>query len=330
MGERPDELNRDYQRDMRDLGQSGGSGEHTRDAIPEGSAETEDISAGIEQTRAEMSGTIDAIQGRLSPQHLKEQVKEQVREQFQEAKETVRDATIGKAEEMARNAGETINEARYNIMETIRQNPVPAAMVGIGLGWLFMNSRNATPQYSRQYAGRGRYYRQTYYPDDYSGRSTYESYVSRGNYSGGMLEQGQRAVGRTLNRAQETAGNVVSQAQERVGDVVGQAQETAGYIADQAQYQAQRVEDRFQQALYENPLAVGAAALALGTAIGFTLPQTRRENELLGEARDNLVERAQEVAQDTLEKARQVAGDVIDQAQTTAQEKAREQGLMAE
>jgi ElaB/YqjD/DUF883 family membrane-anchored ribosome-binding protein len=333
-------MNRDDQGDLTDIDRDEGAATGNED-------NTAEIRANIDQTRTEMSETIDAIQERLSPQHLKEQVKEQVREQFHEAKATVREATIGKAEEMVRNAGDTINEARYSLMETIRDNPIPAAMVGIGLGWLFMNRRSAPSRGSMRYRDEIRYRgARPYYTDEY-GYASDSMYPSGQHRSGGgMVEQGQRAVGETFQRAQETAGevvnraqqrvgdvtdkaqetvgNVVSQAQETAGNVVSQAQETAGYIADQAQYQAQRVEERFKQTLYENPLAVGAVALALGTAVGFTLPQTERENELLGEARDNLIDRAQEVAQDTVEKVKQVAGDVLDQAQTTVQESVKE------
>lgn len=297
-----------------------------------------EIRAEIEETRAEMTGTIDAIQERLSPSYLTEQVKEQVREQFQEAKAAVRDATIGKAEDMVRTASETITEARYGLMETIRQNPLPAAIAGIGLGWLWMNRQSGAP---RRYSPSGDqgYYRvgQTYYPNQ-------RSYVGGASYNG-MAERNQGGIGSTLHRAQGAAGNVVDRAQETVGDIAGRAQdtvsdladraqetvgsavdqtrETAGYLADQAQEQAQRLEDRFQRLLHENPLAVGAVALAVGTAVGFALPQTERENQLMGEARDNLVERTTEVAQETIEKARQVAGDVVEQVETTAQQRDR-------
>jgi gas vesicle protein len=345
MGERSDEVTRHY-----NTGASSATGgdetAHTED--------TAEIRAGIEETRAEMSGTIDAIQERLNPQHLKEQVKEQVREQFEEVKATVRDATIGKAEHMVRNVGDTLDEARYGLMETIRQNPIPAAMVGIGLSWLFMNQRSGTGRRSYRAINQNRYDRSgqpySYYANqqDYAARTNYNP-DSMGGYGTDMASHGVRGAKDVLHRAQETAGNVVNRAQETVGtiadrtqetvgtiadrtqetasSVASQTQEAVGYIADQAQYQAQRVEERFQQVLYENPLAVGAVALALGTAVGFSLPQTQRENELLGEARDTLVDRAQEVAQDTLEKVQQVAGDVMDQAQTTVQEKAKERGL---
>jgi len=340
MGERSDEVNRYYDTSTSDAAGADAT-EQTED--------TAEIRAGIEETRAEMSGTIEAIQERLAPQHIKEQVKEQVREQFQEVKETVREATIGKAEDMVRNVGDTLGDARYGLMETIRQNPIPAALVGLGVGWLFMNRQSAPSRRYNRYNDQASYYRggQPHYGDrpGYTGRmnaysDTYgSSWADQGEQgSKGTLHRVQETAGNVVNRAQETAGtiadrtqetvgNVVSQAQETVGNVASQTQEAVGYIADQAQYQAQRVEDRFQQALYENPLAVGAVALAIGTAVGFSLPQTQRENELLGEARDTLIDRAQEVAQNTLEKVQQVAGDVMDQAQTTVQEKAKERGL---
>jgi len=314
--------------------------------------DTTEIRAGIEETRAEMSGTIEALQERLNPQHLKEQVKEQVREQFQEVKATVREATIGKAEDMVRNAGDTLDQARYGLMETIRQNPIPAALVGIGVGWLFMNRQSAPSRRYARYNNQARYYRegQTHYGErqGYTGRaSTYaDTYGSRWDdqadegakgtlhrvqeTAGNVVNRAQETVGSIADRTQETVGTIANRTQETVGNVAGQAQEAVGYIADQAQYQAQRVEDRFQHALYENPLAVGAVALAIGTAVGFSLPQTQRENELLGEARDTLIDQAQAVAQDTLEKVQQVAGDVMDQAQTTVQEKAKERGLTSD
>jgi len=328
----------------------------------ESTDDTAEIREGIEQTRSEMSETIEAIQARLNPEHLKDQVKEQVREQFQEVKATVRDATIGKAEEMARNVGESVTDARYTVMETISHNPIPAAMVALGLGWLWMNRRNAPVRRAAQYGEPSRYrVNQPYYAGQsaYEGARPYDdrpvygtqySTQSQG-YERGVVDQGRHAVGSAINRVQETAGDVASKAQATVGDTVQRVQETAGdvaskaqetasqlvdrsqeavsNIADQAQYQAQRLEDRFQETLRTNPLVVGAVAVALGTAVGLAIPETRREHELMGEARDNLVGKVQTAVQETVEKVQQVAGDVMDDAKTTAQESAKEQGLTA-
>ena len=188
------------------------------------------------------------------------------------------------------------------------------------------------------------------------------------NHGGGMIDQGQRVAAKTLNRAardrrqcgksrpgdgrhtcrsgrRKRLATLADRAQETVGNdcrqdpgnswqrvVLSQApaDPAAGVYCRPGPVPGAAGRRSLPAALYENPLAVGAVALALGTAVGFTLPQTRRENELLGEARDTLIDRAQAVAQDTLEKVRQVAGDVVDQAQTTVQEKAKEQGLAKE
>src|SRR5688572_4416368 len=118
----------------------------------ESSAETSDdfdenaeqIRAEIEDTRAEMSQTINEIQERLSPEHLMGQVKE-----------TVRDATIGKVErvmetigevteparEAVTRAGSTIKEAGTSVGYSMWRNPIPLALIGLGVGMLWMKNR---------------------------------------------------------------------------------------------------------------------------------------------------------------------------------------------
>jgi hypothetical protein len=108
-----------------------------RDEEPEVDEQVDEIRETIEQTRSEMSETIDAIQERLSPSYLKEQVKEQVKEQFEDAKEVVREATIGKVEVMAQRASETVANSGTSIWNAIKANPIPAAMVGAGLFWMW-------------------------------------------------------------------------------------------------------------------------------------------------------------------------------------------------
>jgi hypothetical protein len=60
--------------------------------------------------------------------------------------------------------------------------------------------------------------------------------------------------------------------------------------------------------LQENPLAVGTLAVGVGAAVGLAIPETSKEHEVMGEARDNLVDKAQEKVQETQQKVQQVAG----------------------
>ncbi len=253
-------------------------------------AEIERTRAEIERTRADMSETVDAIQERLSPENLKEQ-----------AKDRVKDATVGRAQ-----------EAGSGIIGTIRSNPVPAALSGIGLGWLLLSTR-------RQRAEETRLRRRPYYPYDYP--PAYDAPYGSPRYE----ERGPSgpSAGQAVERARDRVGETASQAQDKAGQVASQAQDRVGRLGDQARYQARRASGGFQRMLRQNPLTVGALAAGLGAAVGLAIPETAKEHEVMGEARDNLVEKAQEKAQDAQQRVQRVA----EEAQSAAQQEAENQGL---
>lgn len=241
----------------------------------------------IERTRAGMSETVDAIQDRLSPQNLKEQAKDRVKE-----------ATVGKAQ-----------EAGSGIVDTIRQNPLPATLAGIGLGWLFVSARK---QSSNRPPYRDVAYRDAAYVEGYP--PTY-GYPPEG--------EGGSSVGQAAERARDRVGETAGRAQDKAGELASRTQDGASQLGNQAQYQARRASEGFQRVLQENPLTVGALAVGVGAAIGLAIPETSKEHEVMGEARDNLVDKAQEKVQETQQKAQRVA----EEAQSAAQQEAENQGL---
>lgn len=74
---------------------------------------SDDIRAEIRQTRSHLDSTLDQLQQRLDP-------KEVMHSAFQ----TLRD-----------NSGDVVNRA----ICTVKQNPIPTALIGIGVIWLLMN-----------------------------------------------------------------------------------------------------------------------------------------------------------------------------------------------
>jgi hypothetical protein len=58
-----------------------------------------------------------------------------------------------------------------------------------------------------------------------------------------------------------------------------------------------RMQTRARSYAQENPLAVGAAVVALGIGAGLLIPSSRHERRLMGPARDRLLGRAQGVAE---------------------------------
>ena len=356
MDQGSDALNRDLDRDVSPVDRDVSSGErraYDEDAdrgagltAADEAVDTSDpdaIRANIERTRAEMSSTIDQIQDRLAPSNLAEQ-----------AKDAVREATIGRVEDMWQSAGDNVEYARQSMFETVRSNPIPAAMVGIGLGWLLMNRRSA-PQ--PRYSGRGSYrgdrweaydrgYRAydespRYYDREtqYGGQRSYsEARFSEGRYRDdepGIADRARQTAGNVAGSVAETASDVAGSVRDTASDVAGnvrstasdvadRARDTASDLAERAQYGAQRVEDRVGTLMSDNPLALGAVALIAGIGVGLALPQTERENEWMGDARDRVVDQAQDVARDAIDRAKSVASDVADQATSSVQEQAKE------
>lgn len=301
---------------------------------------SDELRSDIEATRSGMSDTVEAIQAKLSPQNVQEmaeqiterakqaalevvdQATEKVRETVtqlkNEVKTEIHDATIGRVERMVGNMKDTTRDASSTIVETIKANPIPAALVGIGLAWLFMNKSSSAPT-ERRYSAVGYGYNpQGNSPQGY------------GHWNNRYQEQGtspvdavQQKAGQVMDSVSEAAEHV----KERAGEFVDQAQTKVEHLSDRVQDQAQNVMYRSQGMFEDNPLMTGALALALGAAVGLLLPETQRENELMGDARDKFMGQVSEAAHETLDKAQKVATETLHTAADKAQEEAKAQGL---
>jgi ElaB/YqjD/DUF883 family membrane-anchored ribosome-binding protein len=261
--------------------------------------EVERLTQEIEETRGGMSETLDELGQRLDPANI-----------VAGAKETVREATVGKVEQMATSAGEMVSDAGTTarqtgegLIETIKRNPVPAAMAGIGLGWLWMNRDKGHMTWSPARDGRGRYI------SGYSG-------------SGYTGQYGEQSVGDRIGEAGEELGRKASSVASSVGDtasdVAEKARTTAGQVPDQVGMVGQQVGDTAQRLMDENPLAVGAIALAVGTAVGLALPATRTEQKVMGNAGSKLIDQAGTAIKQPLEEAEQKLRDQEQTAQVNA------------
>jgi gas vesicle protein len=327
MGERPDDLvqrNDDAGAPLartQDVAGSHFDDSTTADETPS-DASTAEIREDITETRARMGSTIDAIQEKLSPEHLMHQ-----------ARDAARDATIGRAQEMVGNVADTARETGSSLMDTIRQNPVPTALAAVGLGWLFISARREAADRRNRNDGRG-WYRgvDNRYRSDYArnyGPSYYGPYeqsrqsrqsLQAGDQGGQVTDRIQDAAGRVSDQVQSIAGNMG----DRVQDAASSVSDRAGDMADYAQWQAQRTRGWLEQTWNDNPLLMSGAALALGTVVGLSIPETPMENQLMGSARDQLVQKAEGVAHDTVQQAQSAATDVANQVkQNTADQQAK-------
>ena len=250
---------------------------------------TKRIRSDIERTREDMSETIDEIQERLSPATLAAQAKEAVKEQ-----------TVGRVKDAARGVSESASNTAEGIREGVRQNPWPAIMIGAGTAWMLFDGIRRGANNSRSY---GEYRGRRMY-----GRAGGEEYFEHGDGTTGYYETGE---GSDVNTGGAAYGSGY-----RGGYASGSRGAYGSGYADYAQRRGARAMEKVSQTssqlkdlMSRNPLVVGAVAAAVGVAVGLALPETERENQLMGETRDNLVERAQDMAQGAVAKAKEVAVD---------------------
>ena len=239
--------------------------------------QSEQIRSDIEDTRAEMGQTINEIQERLSPEHIVNQVKE-----------SVRDATIGKVQRAMDTMGEKISDvteparevmgrAGNAIADSVWTNPIPLAFIGLGVGMLMM----------RRF-----------------GRNSLDL-----NY---QLRRERRPIV-TPNRETEspekegTVSRTVQQVKEAASDLASRTTNNLGTLSSQARESATQVSNRFGEIMRDNPLAVGAVAIAAGAAVGLVFPSTTLEKEYIGETSGILVDKAGQVARDAVDRVQSVA-----------------------
>ena len=290
MDDRPDQLRR---QDTPDEGVREKLSPRRAEIEPDPTAtddELEELRQELARTRAEMSETVYALQGRLNPQYMREQASSQ-------------------AKDSAKQAGS-------NVAETIKDNPIPAAMAGaglVGLGWLIASGRDSGSQQS----SRGDFEASDYYD---SRRSYYRSFNDEAGFEG---SSGGSSGGERTREAADQAREKADQAREKAGELGGRLQSRARGAGGEAQEKAQQAKGGFQRTLQESPLALGALALGIGAAVGFAAPGTSKENEMMGETRDNLVEQGKQSAREKRERTQRA----IEEGRRAAEQEADRQDL---
>jgi ElaB/YqjD/DUF883 family membrane-anchored ribosome-binding protein len=293
----------------------------------------------IEATRARMGETISRIGDRVNPDRVQRVVTDNIKQ---------------KARDTMRGMEHEVSEKGRGIWNTIRENPLPAGMVGIGLAWLLANgstdddsdARRRTHGYNQPHPyNPARPYGDPLRPHGDPLRPHgdpafgYPTGAHAAPYSpeaartrGGDREHGLRDRAEDLREgadeamhaardkasdAADRASEAWHEAQDRASETWHEAQERVEHAAHEVGHRARRVERRVEHMVEDNPLAAGMVAAALGFAAGLVIPETQREHEIMGDARDRMVNKAQRA----LHEARDTAQDVARETASTAAER---------
>jgi hypothetical protein len=227
-----------------------------------------EVEAEVEASRSNLDRNVEALKQKMTPGQL-----------FDEA---------------ARLTGSTGQQVAAKFAEQAKANPMPLAVMGLGLAWLmFSNSKSQSEG--------------AYSPSDYR----YEPRSFAGDESGGGLkakahEIGEKAQDMMAGVKDKVAGARASAADSGHAAMDGMSA-TAGQVRERAGQAAQAAQRTFAQTLESEPLLLAGLGLIVGAAVGAALPATAAENRVLGEHRDKLLEKGKDLAQTGMEKASDVA-----------------------
>jgi ElaB/YqjD/DUF883 family membrane-anchored ribosome-binding protein len=202
-----------------------------------------------------------------------------------------------------------------------REHPLPATMIGVGLGWLAVERLRGDGLMLDESMDEEEVFLPGVSERIYSGRIASAAGAVR-DAAGHAVDSVKEVASTARAKVSGAAGTV----KDRTADLTEHARESATRIGHTARHQTRRAASGFRHMMEENPLAVGAAALALGLIAGFSIRSTAKEDELLGETRDQFLDNMKEVGQEALEKGKHIAETAAD----TARREAEVQGLTPE
>ena len=292
-----------------------------------------DIQREIDVDRQRIEDQLGAIQERLSPGQLLDEV-------------------LGYAKKSG--GGEFVS----NLGNAVKANPLPVALVGVSLAWL-MTKQSETPaaRYSAaapdddyplypahgsvrligppEEIGGARY---SHFVDDAGQRfkaltdeagrragdfidssgKTYRGFAdatgkqmtSIRDEAGAMLDASAGWASESWKQVKDAAGNVA----QKVSDVASSVSSSSSSAGSKLLDQSNRLNETILMHLRDQPLVGGALAFAVGAAIGAALPHTEKEDEVLGDAADTVRENLVSQASDIVEQGKGIASDAYDKA----------------
>ncbi len=299
----------------------------------------EEIEADIRRTRAEMDKTIDALQQRIHPRELWNDLVGLFRSKSKSKKSS------GDGSQ----AASTAKKVGRKTLAMVRDHPVPAVLLTTAVTTLIYETatRRGRPRHrliyqqeptmhsgSYVHAQTGRPY---YQSGEHlgQGRLPFEQAEHSGSSSDepGMMKragEGAREVGSKVGEKMSQAGHQMREQAGQMGEKVSQAghrmREGVSHMGDQMRHGMQQTREFIE----ERPITVGIGALALGLLAGLLIPGTRREEQMMGEQAEHAMQRGKEMGQEMYQRGAKVAEEAVEAATEAAFHESERQGLKAE
>ncbi len=266
-----------------------------------------EIESDIRKARGRMDSTLDELGNRLSARSLMNSALD-----------------WWDSPDNGNHASTAVRKVVATLASQARSHPMPAVLIGAGVAWLISESVDHKDEPS--YGPNGS--NGTRIPSDRNGDGhPVGDWVD--NTVEGIKDTTASAIDSVRDKSQQI-GNKLQDATERLEErahgVMDMSRSAVRHVGHDLKGGYHVVEKKFTQACDEYPLAVGVAFAALGALAGLVIPRTRREDDLMGERSDKLVDETKGKAGELFETGKEVGVKVME----TIKDQAQEQGFTAD
>ncbi len=196
------------------------------------------------------------------------------------------------------------------LSDAVRQHPLPAALIGMGLIWL-MSGKTA-----RQQAGK---------IVEQTGASRIPDLAAdAADKSRRALQSGYDAISEAVSDAraslEQDGGAIVDRASNAVVTSATSVKQAVTQLQDnlEAARTFDNTKAKVTELLERQPLLLGVVGLAVGAGLAAAMPPTQLEKELLGDASESFMRKARDLSSEHLGQAGQIASSFVESAKDEA------------
>lgn len=196
-----------------------------------------------------------------------------------------------------------------HLEDAVRENPVAAGLVGLGIAWMVLGGK--VPGVTDSLSGTGRSLKSGV-ADTAERLRDAVSNVGAGvtEAAGGMINAASNLVGDAANKAEEVATAGYGALKSRTDRFSESASSTVRSTGEYGRRLGISLRDNLTDSLDRQPLVLGAIGIAIGAGVAAAFPTTQAEQDMMGETAAASTVALQGVVRDVKERAKDVV-DVV-------------------
>jgi hypothetical protein len=245
---------------------------------------SEQIQADIQRTRADLDRTLTLLERKLEPRRLLDQGVHYLRDNG-------------------------AREYLSNLGRAAKEQPLPLALVGVGLAWMMMTSGRSHGSVTD-----GRPF------GDALGSAASDARARAAEGVEGLRSRAGELGGKVSDAASQLASQTRDAAQrtsQGLTEAAEAARARAAQVSEATRQGARKVRSGYDHLVNEQPLALGAIGLAIGAVLAAAAPRTRQEDEWMGGASDKLADDAKRAGQEKLQEVQSAVAEAADRSTET-------------